>query len=43
VGDRVLLIPGHCCSTVNLHDRIYLVEDNRVVDRLAVTARLCGK
>lgn len=43
VGDRVLLIPGHCCSTVNLHDRIYIVDDGRVVDRLAITARGCGK
>ena len=43
VGEKVRLIPGHCCSTVNLHDRIYLVEDDQVVDRLAVTARLCGK
>lgn len=41
VGDRVLLIPAHCCSTVNLHDRIYLVEEDRVVDRLLVTARGC--
>ena len=39
VGDKVLLIPGHCCSTVNLHDRIYLVRDGTVVDRIAVTAR----
>lgn len=41
VGDKVLLIPGHCCSTVNLHDKIYLVNDNKVVDRIAVTARGC--
>ena len=39
VGDRVKLIPGHCCSTVNLHDRIYIVDDGKVVDRIAVTAR----
>lgn len=39
VGDQVLLIPAHCCSTVNLHDRIYLVEDDTVVDRFLVTAR----
>ena len=40
-GDRVLLIPAHCCSTVNLHDRIYLVEEDTVVDRIPVTARGC--
>ena len=39
VGDKVLLIPGHCCSTVNLHDRVYMVRDGKVTDRIAVTAR----
>lgn len=41
VGDKVILAPAHCCSTVNLHDRIYVVEDDKVVDRLTVTARGC--
>lgn len=41
VGDKVLLIPAHCCSTVNLHDRIYLVDGDKVVDRIQVTARGC--
>ena len=39
VGDKVLLIPAHCCSTVNLHDRIYLVDGESVTDRFLVTAR----
>lgn len=43
VGDRVLLIPGHCCSTVNLHDKIYLVDGDRVIDRIPVTARGIGR
>lgn len=43
VGDKLRLIPGHCCSTVNLHDRIYLVEDGKVVDRIAITGRGFGK
>ena len=43
VGDRVLLIPGHCCSTVNLHDKIYLVDGDTVIDRIAVTARGVGR
>ena len=43
VGDKLLLIPGHCCSTVNLHDRIYMIEDDKVVDRIQITARFCGK
>lgn len=39
VGDRVLLVPGHCCSTVNLHNEIFLADGERVVDRIPVTAR----
>ena len=42
VGDRIRLIPGHCCSTVNLYDRIYLTDGSRVIDRIAVTARGCS-
>ena len=41
VGDKVLLAPAHCCSTVNLHDRIYFVDGDKVVDRIPVTARGC--
>lgn len=39
----MLLIPGHCCSTVNLHDKIYLVDGDTVIDRIAVTARGVGR
>lgn len=41
VGDKILLIPAHCCSTVNLHEKIYLFEGDEVVDRLLITARGC--
>ena len=43
LGDKMMLVPGHCCSTVNLHDRIYLVRDGKVVDRIQITARGYGK
>ena len=43
IGDKVMLVPGHCCSTVNLHDKIYFVKDGKVTRRLAVTARGCFK
>lgn len=43
VGEKLLLIPGHCCSTVNLHDKIYLVDGERVIRRIPVTARGIGK
>lgn len=39
VGDRMLLIPSHCCTTVNLHDHIYFVRKGQVVDRVPVTGR----
>ncbi len=39
VGDKVLLVPAHCCSTVNLHDRIYVMDGDTVADRLLITAR----
>ncbi len=39
VGDMLRLIPGHCCTTVNLHDHIYLVRGDKVLDRLEVVSR----
>ena len=42
-AQRVRLIPGHCCTTVNLHDNIYLVDGDRVVDRIPITARRIGR
>jgi D-serine deaminase-like pyridoxal phosphate-dependent protein len=39
IGERAFVIPGHCCSTVNLYDRIYLFAEDTVTDRLDVTAR----
>lgn len=39
VGEKVRLIPGHCCSTMNLHEKIYVVDEGRVVGRLRITAR----
>lgn len=41
VGDKVLLIPAHCCSTVNLHDKLYFIRDGKVSDRVSITARGC--
>ena len=39
VGDKVLVIPGHCCSTVNLYDEIYFEKDAKVIARLPVVSR----
>ena len=43
VGEKLRLIPAHCCSTVNLHDKIYLVDGDKVIDRIPVTARMIGR
>ncbi len=43
VGEKLRLIPGHCCSTINLHDKIYLVDGEQIVDRLPITARKIGR
>ena len=32
VGSRLRIIPSHGCTTCNLHRRIWLVEDDRIVD-----------
>jgi D-serine deaminase-like pyridoxal phosphate-dependent protein len=39
VGDIVRIIPNHICSTVNLHDEVYLVDEDRGVEELRVEAR----
>lgn len=39
LGEKVRIIPGHCCSTVNLHEKIYLYRGDAVTDRLQITAR----
>ncbi|NCB29963.1 MAG: hypothetical protein EOM66_00970 [Clostridia bacterium] len=39
IGDRCKLIPGHCCTTMNLYDRIFLVKGEKVMDCIPVTGR----
>jgi D-serine deaminase-like pyridoxal phosphate-dependent protein len=39
VGDTVQVIPNHICSTVNLHDQVYLVGENGGVEETRVAAR----
>jgi len=38
-GDRLRAIPGHGCTTVNLHDRLYLMRGGEVMGCLPVTSR----
>ena len=39
VGEAVRIIPNHICSTVNLHDQVYLVDEDGGVEELRVEAR----
>jgi len=39
VGDKILLIPSHCCTTVNLHDVLYVVRNGVVEDVWPIAGR----
>jgi D-serine deaminase-like pyridoxal phosphate-dependent protein len=39
VGDTLQIIPNHICSTVNLHDEVYLVGEDGGVEETRVAAR----
>ena len=39
IGEKVFVIPGHCCSTINLYDNLYLYRGDSVTERIPVTAR----
>ena len=38
-GDKVRFIPSHSCTTVNLHDHLYVVRDGTLVDMWRIAAR----
>ncbi len=37
--EKIQLIPGHCCTTMNLHNQVYLVRGDKVIDRIFVDSR----
>jgi len=39
VGEKVWVVPSHCCATVNLHDEIWYGRRGRVEGRWQVAAR----
>jgi len=39
LGEKLLLVPGHCDPTINLYDWYVVVKDGRVVDLWPITAR----
>ena len=38
-GDKIRYIPGHCCTTLNMHDRLYIVDGEDVIDVWPITSR----
>jgi D-serine deaminase-like pyridoxal phosphate-dependent protein len=43
VGDRLALIPSHIDPTMNLHDAVYVLQGDNVVDVWPIAARGYGK
>jgi D-serine deaminase-like pyridoxal phosphate-dependent protein len=39
VGERVRVLPNHCCVVTNLFDQVYFVSADKVVDMMPVAAR----
>ena len=39
VGDTVEIIPNHVCSTVNLHDEVYVLAADGSAEKMRVAAR----
>lgn len=38
-GDKLCLIPSHCCTTTNLYDRLHVVHKGKLVDIWPIAAR----
>ncbi|MGB3539804.1 MAG: D-TA family PLP-dependent enzyme [Mesorhizobium sp.] len=39
IGDRVRIVPDHCCVVVNLFDQVHLISGEQVLETLPVAAR----
>lgn len=39
IGDRVRVVPDHCCVVTNLFNEVNLIDGDRVLETLMVTAR----
>jgi D-serine deaminase-like pyridoxal phosphate-dependent protein len=38
-GDKVRFVPSHCCTTTNLYDVLYVVQNSELVDIWPIAAR----
>ena len=39
VGDKLKIVPNHCCTCVNMHDAMMVFLDDMVIDRWEISAR----
>ena len=39
IGDKLLMIPSHSCTTMNLYDYMYLMRDGKIIDRVHIDGR----
>jgi D-serine deaminase-like pyridoxal phosphate-dependent protein len=39
VGDKVAILPNHACATCNMHDELYVIEGEQVVDVWPILGR----
>lgn len=39
IGDRLSVIPGHCCTAINLHDWLYITQAGKIIDRMPINSR----
>ncbi|SUP39484.1 alanine racemase [Veillonella criceti] len=39
IGDKIEVIPSHICPTVNLYDKVYLINDGYIVKEIPVDCR----
>jgi D-serine deaminase-like pyridoxal phosphate-dependent protein len=38
-GDKMRFVPSHCCTTTNLYDRLYVIQNEALVDIWPISAR----
>jgi D-serine deaminase-like pyridoxal phosphate-dependent protein len=39
IGDTIRIVPNHVCSTVNLHNEVFLTDGSGAIERMVVAAR----
>jgi D-serine deaminase-like pyridoxal phosphate-dependent protein len=42
-GDKIRILPSHCCTTVNLYDALHVIQDGVLVDVWSIAARGCSQ